>query len=109
MVPEYSISRDNDYCTDKMSTKTHSNENTQNQLKHEKHPLGAVLKEQSEKTFTLFAIASLHFAYSKTCLKRPIKNRQNEDLNDKLYLNECRKYYRIPLEHSAILMTCIKR
>ena len=23
------------------------------------------------------------YAYSKTCLKRPIKNRQDEDLNDK--------------------------
>ena len=23
------------------------------------------------------------FIYSKTCVKRPLKNRQNEDLNDK--------------------------
>ena len=48
--------------------------------------------------------------YSKTCLMRPLKNRQNQGLKDKLYLNEGRKYCRIlPLEHSAILLTCIKR
>ena len=62
--------------------------------------------------------------YSKTCLKRPLKNRQNKDLNDKRQLNEGRKYCRmlplelnegqksctmLPLEHSAILLTCIYR
>ena len=40
--------------------------------------------------------------YSKTCLKRPLKHRQNKDLNDKLELNEDRKY-------SAIVLICIKR
>ena len=30
--------------------------------------------------------------YSKTCLKRPLKNRQNKDLYDKWLLNEGRKY-----------------
>ena len=43
---------------------------------------------------------------SKTCLKRPLKNRQSKGLNDKryMYLNEGRKYYRmVPFEHSAIL------
>ena len=33
-----------------------------------------------------------HVTYSKTCLKRPIKNRQNIGLNDKWKLNEGRKY-----------------
>ena len=48
--------------------------------------------------------------YRKTCLKRPLKNRQNTDLNDKWKLNDGRKYFRmLPLEHSAILLTCIKR
>ena len=48
--------------------------------------------------------------YSKTCLKRPLKNRQNEDINDKWLLNEGRKYCRmLPLELSAILLTCTKR
>ena len=46
--------------------------------------------------------------YSKTCLKRPLKFRQNKDLNDKWYLNAGRKYCRM-LAHSAILVTCIKR
>ena len=47
--------------------------------------------------------------YSKACLKWPLKNRQNKDINDKWYLNEGRKYCRmLPLEHSAILLTCIK-
>ena len=46
---------------------------------------------------------------SKTYVKRPLKNRQNKDLNDKRYLNEGRKYSRmLPLEHSAIRLTCIK-
>ena len=41
---------------------------------------------------------------------RPLKNRQNKDLNDKLKLNEGRKYCKmLPTEHSAILKTCIKR
>ena len=52
----------------------------------------------------------LHFIYGKTCLKRPLKNRQNKDLNDKWKLNEGRKYCRmLPLEHSAIHLTCLKR
>ena len=59
------------------------------------------------------AIAEL-IVYSKTCVKRPLKNRQNNDLNDKWYLNEGRKYCRmLPLEHSAIhsaiLLTYFKR
>ena len=48
--------------------------------------------------------------YSKTCVKWPLKNRQNKDFNDKWWLYEGRKYCRmLPLEHSAILLTCIKR
>ena len=40
---------------------------------------------------------------------QPLKNRQNKDLYDKWYLNEGQKYCRmLPLEHSAILLTCIK-
>ena len=47
--------------------------------------------------------------YSKTGLERPLKNRHNKDLNDKLLLNEGRKYCRmLTLEHSAILLTRIK-
>ena len=48
--------------------------------------------------------------YSKTCVKRPLKNRQNKDLDDKWQLNEGQKYFRmLQGEHSAILLTCIKR
>ena len=48
--------------------------------------------------------------YCKTCVKWLLKNRQNEDLNDKWWHNEGRKYCRmLPLEHSAIPLTCIKR
>ena len=47
---------------------------------------------------------------SKTCLKRPLKNRQNKSLNRKWWLNEGRKYCRMPQgQHSAILSTCTKR
>ena len=61
-----------------------------------------------------FRIISVEFKedyeYSKTCLEWPLKNRQNKDLNDKWLLNEGQKYYRmLPLEHSAILLTCIKQ
>ena len=48
------------------------------------------------------------FVYSKTCLQGPLKNRQNKGLFGKLMkvesIAECS-----PLEHSAILLTCIKR
>ena len=48
--------------------------------------------------------------YSKTCLKRSLKYRQNTDLNDKWKLNEGRKNCRmLQGEHSAILLTCIER
>ena len=51
-----------------------------------------------------------YYTYSKTSVKRPLKNRQNTDLNDKWLPNEGRKYCRmLPLEHSAILLTFIKR
>ena len=33
--------------------------------------------------------------YRKTCLKRPLKNRQNKGLKDKCYLNEGQKYCRM--------------
>ena len=50
------------------------------------------------------------YIYSKTCVKRSLKNRQNKGLSDKWLLDECRKYCRmLPLEQSAILLTCIKR
>ena len=48
--------------------------------------------------------------YSITCVKRPLKNRQNKDLDNNWELNEGQKYCRmLHLEHSAILLTCIKR
>ena len=53
---------------------------------------------------------NIYRLYSKTCLKQPLKNRQNKDFNDKWKLNEGRKYCRmLPLKHSAILLTCIKQ
>ena len=52
----------------------------------------------------------LPWLYSKTCVKRPLKTRQNKDLNDKWQHYDSRKYCRmLPLEHSATLLTCIKR
>ena len=62
----------------------------------------------SENLFLLHGIRKV--IYIKTCLKRPLKNRRNKDLNDKWELNEGQKYCRMPqLEHSAILLTCIKQ
>ena len=48
--------------------------------------------------------------YSKICVKRPIKNRQNKELDDKSQHDEGQKYCRmLPLEHSVILLTNIKQ
>ena len=43
--------------------------------------------------------------YSKTCRKRPLKNRQNKGIDDKL----SKVLQNAPREHFAILLTCIKR
>ena len=40
--------------------------------------------------------------YSKSCVKRPLKNRQNINLNDKWLLNEGRKYKCMALDHSRM-------
>ena len=47
--------------------------------------------------------------YSKTCVKQPLKNRQSKDLNDKWYKCSLMKVKMLPLEHSAILLPCIKQ
>ena len=68
-----------------------------------------ILKDQSDLIFTVLSCCLVRFqmlkffGYSITCLKGPLKNRQNKGLN------EGQKYCRmLPLEHSAILLTCIK-
>ena len=45
----------------------------------------------------------------KTCLMRPFKKRHNKDLKDKWKINVGLKYCRMLIEHSAILLTCIKQ
>ena len=66
----------------------------------------------------IFHGLSHHFyltLYSKTCLKRPLKNRQNKDLKDKAYwikvlrnapLEAERRM--LPLEQFALLLTLVK-
>ena len=45
---------------------------------------------------------------SKTCLKQPLKNRQNKGLNDNGSLMKVESIAECsPLEHFAILLTCI--
>ena len=67
----------------------------------------------SKKTFLMSILSGCLrqvILYNKTCVQRPLKNRQSKNLNDKWLLNEGRKYYRILQgEHSAILLTSIKR
>ena len=47
--------------------------------------------------------------YTKTCLNRSFKSRQNKGVNGKCWLNEGHKYCRmLPFEDSAILLTCIR-
>ena len=47
--------------------------------------------------------------YSKTCVKRPLLKRLKTWFQDQLWLNAGQKYCRmLPLEHSAILLTCMK-
>ena len=38
---------------------------------------------------------SMFYKYGKTCVKRPLKNRQNKYLYDKWELNEGQKYFSI--------------
>ena len=46
---------------------------------------------------------------NETCVKRPLKNRQNKDLYYQLSLNEGQKHCRmLPLEHSAIRLTSVE-
>ena len=48
------------------------------------------------------------FMNSKTCLKRPLKKKTKIIFQDRLSLNAGQKYCNmLPLEHSAILLTCI--
>ena len=48
-------------------------------------------------------------AYSKTCLKRPLKKETKIGFQDRLSLNTGKKYCRmLHLEHSAIHLTFIK-
>ena len=69
-----------------------------------------VLTDKSDICLCCPVTPGFKVIYSKTCVKRPLKNRQNKALNDRWLLNEGRKYCRmLPLEHSAILLTCIKR
>ena len=72
----------------------------------------SLAKEEHNKLRTCFGVMSqkVYITYSKTCVKWPLKNRQNIDLNDKWELNEGLKYCRmLPLENSAIILACIKR
>ena len=47
--------------------------------------------------------------YGKNTLKRPLKKKTKVDFQDQLLLNAGQKYCRmLPLEHSAILLTCIE-
>ena len=45
--------------------------------------------------------------YSKTCLKRPLKNKDKSWFSDRLSLNACQKCCRM-LPQSAVLSTCTK-
>ena len=47
--------------------------------------------------------------YSKTCLKRPLKNRQTKILVTNGSLMKIESVAELSLEHSAIVLTCIKR
>ena len=52
---------------------------------------------------------SLKNIYGKTCVKRPLKNRQTKVLMTNGSLMKVETIAECPLEHSAILLTCIKR
>ena len=65
-------------------------------------------ENSSNKCYNVYD--ELQNAYSKTRLKRPLRTRQNQGHNRKRYINEGLMYSRmLPLEHSAILLTLIKR
>ena len=46
-----------------------------------------------------YSMRTLKYNYTKLCIKRPLKNRQNKDINDKRFFNEGGNYSRmLPLE-----------
>ena len=47
------------------------------------HPVKYMYSSESIYTVCLSYLIWINTVYSKTCLKRPLKNRQNKDLNDK--------------------------
>ena len=53
-----------------------------------------------------FGCLLIYFKYSNTCLKRPVKNRQNKDL--KLMTNGSLMKVESIAEHSAKKVACIK-
>ena len=54
-------------------------------------------------------LLNLTIAYSKTCLKRPLKKKTKIGFKDRLSLNAGPKYCRmLQVEHSAILSTFIQ-
>ena len=53
------------------------------------------LFESLVSTYTSESVAQYLYMYSKTCLKRPLKNSQNKGLKDKWLLNEGQKYCRM--------------
>ena len=70
--------------------------------KHELHPvlpsppvLSPVPSSLTESLDSFKEIIGTFCIYSKTCLKWPLKNRQNKGLKDKWLLNEGRKYCRM--------------
>ena len=55
------------------------------------------------------SLGCLLMKYSKTCVKRPLSERQKIGFQDQLWLNAGQKHCRmLPLVHSAILLTFIK-
>ena len=52
-------------------------------------------EEKINLTIYQYAIKLTLHTVNKTCVKRPLQNRQNKDLNDKWQLNEGQKYCRM--------------
>ena len=59
------------------------------------------MDEKSHVTIPAYILYNVPYNYSKICLKRPLKNRQNKGLKDMWYFSAGRKYSR--MLHGSIL------
>ena len=61
-----------------------NNHNFQHESYLKMHVVEVIYQKAAKSVFLIFDMyGDIYVGYSKTCVKRPLKNRRNKDLNDK--------------------------